>query len=42
MDHYNIYDLDSEPENEYCEGGFMKLPDNVVIAERYEIIQKLG
>jgi serine/threonine-protein kinase SRPK3 len=41
-DYYSIYDLDIEPENEYCKDGFMKIPENAVIAERYTVIQKLG
>ena len=41
-DRYNIYDMDSEPDDIYGSGGYMKLPDSSMIASRYEIIQKLG
>lgn len=42
FDHYAIYDLDTEPEDDYGKGGFMKMPDESEIAGRYDIIQKIG
>lgn len=42
FDHYAIYDKDSEPEDEYGKGGFMKISINTVVAGRYEIVQKIG
>jgi serine/threonine-protein kinase SRPK3 len=42
FDHYAIYDLDSEPEDDYGKGGFMKIPEEIEIGGRYEIIQKIG
>ena len=42
FDHYAIYDLDSEPEDDYGKGGYMKLQDHTEIAEQYSILQKIG
>lgn len=42
FDHYAIYDLDSEPEDNYCKGGYMKMQDMTDIAGQYSILQKIG